>query len=138
MKKTIALCFLLTLFALPLGAQEGKADPPPGSIKLLPGYQHKTGRGIDTAVGTIWKDGGITINYDIGIFAGMVASPHEKDRYLWYKEQTIGNQAVRIALGKARDLRVTFVEARASFLSLVPKEEDLTDALLMILTYKSR
>jgi hypothetical protein len=138
MRKSLVVYLLIALFELPSYAQVAKADPPPGSIQLLPGYQHKTERGIDTAVGRIWKDGGITITYDIGMFAGMYASPHQKDQYEWYKEQSINNQTVRIALTKARQLRVSFVEAHASFLAIIAKEEDLADALLMILTYRSR
>jgi hypothetical protein len=137
MKKVLLVYMLITLFALPAHSQTPKVDPPPGKIELLPGYQHQTGRGIDTMVGKIWKEGGITITYDIGMFAGMYASPYQKDQYQWFKEQKINNHTVRIALTKAHQLRVTFVEAHASFLSVITKDEDLAEALLMILTYRS-
>jgi hypothetical protein len=138
MKRILLIYVLLISYALPVYSQIAKADPPPGKMELLPGYHHKTGRGIDTAVGHIWKDGGITISYDIGGLAGIYVLPNQKDQNGWYREQKINNQTVRIVLTNERQLRVTFVEATANFVAVVPKDEDLADALLMILTYRSR
>jgi|ERR1051325_4534635 hypothetical protein len=136
MKNALVASIFTVLLPLLSSSQTPKADPPPGPIKLLPGYQHKTERGIDTAVGRIWKEGGTTITYDIGIYAGLEIRPDQQDRNAWYKEQTINNQTVRMVLTKERALKVEFVERHATFLALVPKEEDLADALLMILTYR--
>ena len=138
MKKVLLVYVLITLFTLPAHSQSQKVDPPPGKIELLPGYQHKRVQEIDTIVGHIWKEGGITISYDIGRLAGIYVLPGQKTQFKWYREQKIDNQTVRIALTKEHQLRVTFVEANANFIAIFQKEEDLADALLMILTYRSR
>ncbi len=113
-------------------------DPPPGSITLLDGYKHQKMQGIDTRVGKIWKDGGITIQYDIGRLAGNYAQQQRKyqaDQLLWDRQQTWHGQPVELAMMKDRQLYVSFPERHANFYGKVPKEEDLVDALLMVLTY---
>jgi hypothetical protein len=60
------LAISILLFSSVAFAATTQKDPPPGNIKLLPGYQHKTLQGIDTRVGKIWKEGGLEIKYDIG------------------------------------------------------------------------
>jgi hypothetical protein len=111
------------------------ADPTPGGIKLLPGYKHETQRGIDTSVGKVWKENGLTIYYDIGWLAGNYAKSMEKVNILWYKEQVVGGRSVQFALTKDRMLYVTFAEVSANFYGRVQSEEDITDMLLMIFTY---
>jgi hypothetical protein len=138
MRRLIWLYAAVVLLALPAYPQATKTDPPPGSIQLLPGYIHKKEQGIDTAVGKIYKARGVTISYDIGGLAGRTISPEDKSSYAWYKEQTINNQTVRIAMSRDRELVVTFVEASANFRTVVRTNEDLADVLLMLLTYKAR
>ncbi len=113
-------------------------DPPPGSITLLDGFKHQKLQGIDTRVGKIWKDGGITIQYDIGRLAGNYAEQQRKyqaDQLLWAKQQTWHGQPVELAMTKDRQLYVSFPERHANFYGKVQTEEDLVDALLMVLTY---
>ena len=113
-------------------------DPPPGSITLLDGFKHQKLQGIDTRVGKIWKDGGITIQYDIGRLAGNYAEQQRKyqaDQLLWDRQQTWQGQPVELAMMKDRQLYVSFPERHANFYGKVPKEQDLVDALLMVLTY---
>ena len=113
-------------------------DPPPGSITLLDGYKHQKLQGIDTRVGKIWKDGGITIQYDIGLLAGNYAQQQRKyqaDQLLWDKQQTWHGQPVELAMTKDRQLYVSFPERHANFYGKVQEEQDLVDALLMVLTY---
>jgi hypothetical protein len=64
-----------------MGAQQA-ADSPPGDIKLLPGYKHEQGQGMDARVGKIWKGGGFVIQYDIGKLAGNQAESQDKDNLL--------------------------------------------------------
>jgi len=45
-------------------------EPAPGSMQLLPGFQHQHKQGVDSTVGTISKPGGLRIDYDIGEWAG--------------------------------------------------------------------
>ena len=113
-------------------------DPPPGSITLLDGFKHEKMQGIDTRVGKIWKDGGITIQYDIGRLAGNYAEQQRKyqaDQLLWDRQQTWRGQPVELAMTKDRQLYVSFPERHANFYGKVQKEQDLVDALLMVLTY---
>ena len=113
-------------------------DPPPGSIKLLDGFKHQKMQGIDTRVGKIWKDGGITIQYDIGRLAGDYAKQQREyaaDQLLWAKQQTWRGQPVELSMMKDRQLFVSFPERHANFYGKMPKEEDLVDALLIVLTY---
>ena len=113
-------------------------DPRPGSITLLDGYKHQKLQGIDTRVGKIWKDGGITIQYDIGRLAGNYAQQQRKyqaDQLLWDKQQTVKEERVQLALTKDRELFVSFPGHSANFYGKVQTEEDLVDALLMVLTY---
>ncbi len=113
-------------------------DPPPGSIKLLDGFKHQTLQGIDTRVGKIWKDGGITIQYDIGRLSGNYAEQQRKyqaDQLLWTKQQTWHGQPVELSMMKDRQLFVSFPERHANFYGKIPKEEDVVDALLMVLAY---
>ena len=113
-------------------------DPPPGSITLLDGFKHQKLQGIDTRVGKIWKDGGITIQYDIGRLAGNYAQQQRQyhaDRLLWDRQQTWNGQPVELAMTKDRQLYVSFPERHANFYGEIPEEQDLVDALLIVLTY---
>ena len=113
-------------------------DPPPGSITLLDGFKHQKLQGIDTRVGKIWKDGGITIQYDIGRLSGNYAKQqreYQADQLLWAKQQTWHGQPVELVMMKDRQLYVSFPERHANFYGKIPKEEDLVAALLMVLTY---
>ena len=137
MKKMLWLYSAIILLALPSYPQATKADLP-GSIQLLPGYTHKKEQGFDTSIGKIYKVRGITISYDIGGLAGRRIDPEEKSDYAWYKEQTINNQTVRIAMSRDRELTVTFVKDSANFWARVRTNEDITDVLLMVLTYHTK
>ncbi|HUQ32208.1 MAG TPA: hypothetical protein VM095_08805 [Pyrinomonadaceae bacterium] len=111
-------------------------DLPPGGIKLLPGYQHKTLQGFDTWVGKIWKEGGLEIKYDIGFLAGDYADPKHRENFLWYKEQLIEGRRVHCALYKSNSLVVSFPDSSANFTAKVNSQEDIAEMLLMILTYR--
>jgi hypothetical protein len=135
--KLILVTPVLALLAISAFATYG-SDPPPGSIKLLSGYKHKTEQGIDTRVGRIWKEDGLTIEYDIGFSAGHYAKPGELDKYSWYKEQVIGKQSLRCALTRDSLLIVTFPDASANFFAKVKRQEDIAEVLLMVLTYHGK
>jgi RNA polymerase sigma factor (sigma-70 family) len=110
-------------------------DPTPGDIKLLPGYRHRKLQGKDTRVGKIWKEGGLTFNYDIGSLAGKLDKRDLKDSFLWYKEQDLAGRSVRLALMKDKMLYVTFPEKSANFFGKPTSEEQIVDMLLMALTF---
>lgn len=114
---------------------------PPGNIKLLPGYTHERKQGIDSRVGEISKTEGITIRYDIGRMAGNYIDsvyPREKQNLVWIKNQKINNHDLTIILLKDGSIYATFTDVTANFISNVKNNEELTDFLLMILTYDSQ
>jgi hypothetical protein len=123
------------VFAIVSGT--GYAEEPawPGNLKLLPGYKHEKLEGIDTRVGKIRKEGGFAFHYDIGRLAGNAARAQDKANLLWYKEQVVNGHPVQFAFTKDRMLFVTFPETSANFSGQPKSDEDLTDMLLMVLTY---
>ena len=123
------------------------ADPPPGGIQLLPGYTHKTLQGFDSKPGLISKKGGLQIHYDIGRvrkpgqllalggdFSDRAKGVPEKERR-WYKEQTINGQPVHLAYTNTNTLRMSYPESGINFSVEVKTEEELVEALLIILSY---
>src|ERR1039457_3890436 len=78
----------------------GHAGEPntPGGIKLLPAYKHEKMKGIDTRIGKVWKDGGLSFQYDIGRGAGNAVQGLEKNTLLWSKEQVVEGRTVLLAL----------------------------------------
>ena len=121
---------ILTIFGLSF------AQGPPGSIRLLPNYKHKRERGIDTSVGSIWKDKGASIKYDIGRLAGNYAqSQKAQGQYYWYKEQVLNGSTVQLLFTKDRTLYVTFPKHTANFYGKLQSDEDLADILLMLATF---
>lgn len=121
-------------------------DPPPGNIQLLPGYTHKALQGIDSRPGVIEKEGGLKIHYDIGAvippgqprfggsFSDRPKAVPENQRH-WYKEQTIAGQPVHIAYTKQNVLMAAFPKGGINFSVKAKTTEDVTDALLIILSY---
>jgi hypothetical protein len=126
----------LIVFSLSAVHADETASPTPGGIKLLPGYQHQKLQGIDTRVGKIWKEGGFTVEYDIGKLAGNAVKGQEKSTLLWRKDQVVDGREVEVALTKDRVLYVTFPQGSANFFGKVKSDEDMADMLLMVLTYR--
>ena len=138
----IALCIAsvaLVICSLGVGLQAGGADDPlPGSIKLLDGFKHQKMQGIDSRVGKIWIENGLSIQYDIGAMAGNYAKQqreYQADQMLWAKQQTIKGAKVEVVLRKDRDLYVSFPDKNANFFGKVKTEEELAEALLIVLSY---
>ena len=77
---TVAVMLVWLCGAAAVGAQVLSGSPP-GSMRLLQGYQHERLQGIDTTVGRIWKPGGPEVHYDIGQLAGNHAQ--QSDRRRW-------------------------------------------------------
>ncbi len=116
---------------------DSPATPPPGNIKLLPGYEHLPGCGIDTTVGDIKKPGGMEISYDIGPMAGNVArrraNPYGAE---WTRTEHVGGDSVLIVLTKQNRIYATFEKASANFFATTTSQSDVDDFLKMVLTYK--
>ena len=133
-----------------------------GGIQLLNGYKYRKGEGLGvlSAVGTIYKENGLIIEIEEGLSQGYAANRTSIGKYAWFKEQVINGQSVRIALtakgvktvwepDRPRDSRtghillVTFplsnqVNHAVNFRAELLNEEELADALLMILTFDAK
>ena len=132
-------------------------DQPYGGIKLLDGYKFKRSSTIDTINGIIYRDGGLSIEFESGISEGYAVEPKNKNRYIWYREQIVNGHKVMLALTKSNVrtvwkpehprsskpsnvLMVTFpgrfgVNDAANFYAEVLNEEEIADMLLMVLTF---
>jgi hypothetical protein len=135
---------ILILFASNSFAQTETAiltEPPPGNIKMLPGYVHKIGRRTDSIDGTISKENGIEIYYDIGWTAGnyaLGAYKRDKKKLVWFRKQKNNGLKVMITYLTNGQIYATFPKTRASFMANVKTEAELTDFLTMIMTYGAR
>ena len=134
------LLFIVTFSAL---GQTSKPAVPesyvPGDIRLLEGYKHVRGQGIDTAVGEISKAGGLTIRYDIGGMAGWYAAKcQRKENCVWFKRQVVNGSELWLGLTKGGEILATFRGDNANFFAQTKSTEDIVDFLAMVLTYRSR
>lgn len=132
-------------------------DAPYGGLKLLEGYKYRRSRTADTINGLIFKDGGLSIEFESGISEGYAADPGEKSKYLWYREQVVNGHNVFLALTEigaatkwqperprpaklGRVLMVTFPgklgpNDAANFYAQVLDEKEIAETLLMVLTF---
>ena len=130
----LALILIGLLESAGLGDAQAAADPPPGAIHLLEGYQHETLQGIDSRVGRIFKNGGPEVHYDIGALAGNHARQPEMRR--WSKRQTVGSNTFTLTMRTDDSLVLTFDKNTANFfISGIRTQEELAEILLMLLTY---
>ena len=113
------------------------SEPPPGAMKLLPGYEHVPGCGIDTTAGSIKKVGGIEIHYDIGPMAGHFAYAAAQNAE-WTRTETMYGDTVLIVLTTNKRLVATYDKAVANFTATVKSQSDIDDFLKMVLTYIPR
>ena len=123
------------------GAQVATSVPPPGGMMLLPGYKHEPSPNtIDSRMGRIVKDGGPVISYDIGLGVGSFATPTAGDKTLWVKEISVGGGII-IRVNMQADEKTLFVDIGRSTgfaAQQVATKEDLTEVLMMLMSYKSR
>ncbi len=125
---------------------ENPEHGPPGGMQLMPGYKHEKMRGYDTAPGTISNPDGVEIHYDVGEVpkpGGALHGGHFVDRaravprgeLRWYKEMKLHERPVHLAYTQGRDLLVAYPESGMNFSARAKSDEELVDALLMILSY---
>lgn len=117
--------------------EDQPAEPPPGNMKLLPGYEHMPGCGIDTTGGYIKRSGGgIEIHYDIGQMAGNFAKRYANPNVAeWIRTEQVGEDSVLIVLMKQKRIVATFEKSVANFSANVSSQSDIDDFLKMVLTY---
>jgi len=113
-------------------------DTPPGNIQLIETYTHTRKKGIDTIVGEISKPGGLTIHYDNGPLAGLVAGRIcGQDNCLWYKRQKVNENDVYLGFRADGFIVATFPKDYVNFYAHTKTQEEIADFLIMILTYKN-
>ena len=124
---------------LSVAAQTASSQPapPPGAIRLPDGFRHERGRGIDSAVGRIAKEGGLDIRYDIGAMAGNRAAAIKGDDRGWAVKQVVNGEPVEIVKSKDGVLTVTFTKTLADFYAAVSGEEEIATFLAIVLTYSA-
>ena len=71
-----------------------------GGIRLLDGYRVKKGWAVDAATWSIFREGGLLIEFEVGMNEGLWADAKEKDKYLWYREHVVNGHKVMLALIK--------------------------------------
>src|SRR5260370_18842651 len=93
----------LLIFAVPLSVstQTIGSEVGFGGIQLLDGYSAKRGWAVDATAWTIEGKTGLKIYFEAGPTAGSWANPDERNKYSWYREQSIRGHVVRYALVKS-------------------------------------
>ena len=135
---SLALACATAALSVLHGAQERTDSPPPGDMRLLPGYRHTQGRGIDSMVGRIWKEGGPIISYDIGPGSSPFTTPRSGDNTLWVKTTTVG-QKTKFAVNMQKDGDTFLVDigCGSSFAAQnVRTKEELAEVLLMLMSHR--
>jgi hypothetical protein len=115
--------------------------PPPGNMKLLNGYEHRTRIGRDSMVGEISKNGGMTIHYDIGFMAGNMTvgeSQISEVKRVWSRRHKVNGADFMIAYFKDGKIIATFVSESANFYADTKDPRDVNDFLLMVKTYQPK
>jgi hypothetical protein len=155
------LVCLPTLVNAQIAATQRAQTPPPGNIKLLPGYVHEARRGIDSRVGIIYKKDGLSIGYDIGRMAGVYAEEYfpenferlrkqthlnpdaiereihlYQDKVEWRQRQKLNGDEVMIVYLKDSTLLASFVNSTANFSAKVDSADKIADFFLTVLTYQ--
>jgi len=131
------LVLVLSCLASPCAAQPIEyRDFKEIRVALLPGYQQQEGRSLDSTTGTIWKDGGVRIEYDIaGVYTDCKSCEWTKSE-VWRKKQVVNGQKAVFVFTKSKMLVVSFPKSHANFYATVHNEGELTDVLLMLATFK--
>jgi hypothetical protein len=133
---SVALCTLVVARAqVPDRASSGANRSP---VRLLPGYKIQLLSAIDSLGGTIWKDRGLRITFDIGGHFGVEADSIDKNDIVWREEQVVSGQQLICVYTKAHHLVVSFPQLNSNFESKVRSERDVAEMLLMVSTYDQK
>jgi hypothetical protein len=104
-------------------------------VRLLPGYIFEISPGFEgNAGGSIWHDGGLKIQYILGLYTADPADSVKPDDVSWKMEQVINNRQMRCIYTKSHELFVSFPRSPAYFRAKIRNERQLTDMLLMVVT----
>lgn len=158
-----AVTVALVLVAVAVGynlvpaARPQTSDRPFGGVKLLEGYRYKRSGTVDTINGRIYKEGGLSIEFESGVSEGFAADPKKREKYLSYREHVVNGHRVMVALTRSgagtvwepehprgprprKILMVTFPgsfgpDDAANFYAEVLDEQEIIDTLLMAFTF---
>ena len=141
----LSISFASASLIAPAQADTMSSTKGPSFVRLLPGYHYRND-GFDSYAGQIWKDNGLTLNFDVPIHSDSVGGGGasvsaeinnlKKEDLLWLKEQMVNGLLVRIALTKKRRILVVYPKTDAGFYGTVKTDQDVVDVLLMVLTYQ--
>jgi hypothetical protein len=139
-KRKMTASFAVLVVLLAAMAATAQEFPPPGGIKLLPGYHHQPQHGIDSKIGTISKAGGLQIHYDVGEMAGTFTGCEWcgwSKGEVWRKRQIIDGQEAVLIFTKQKRLVVSFPNVHANFYATIQTQAEMADMLLMLFTFQS-
>jgi hypothetical protein len=157
--RTLMVLLAVLIFSPAFGQVQARGTP--GGIVLPPGYQYQSFHGTDSWPGKIWKKGGLTIEHDIGPFAGQVDEQRDKWYFLRFSKEQQGAQVMywgftvpgswptrihhrlpkseeelnRLDKKWPKQLRVMF-SCPANFWTTVKSQAEFDQALVILRTFK--
>lgn len=134
--RTAVYIVAAVLYTTCLAGSQPISVPHPFSITLLPGYQQQSGRSLDSTVGTVWKEGGLKIEYDVAGVWTDCKTCGWTDGEVWRKTQYVNHQKMVVVFTKSKRLVVSFPDSQANFHATIRNESDIADVLLMLSTFR--
>lgn len=126
--------FCLTTTAQNRYGVRGKAKISP--VRLLPGYKVQLTTGADAVGGIIWKDGGMKIDFGMGLHVGVASDLVDKSDVVWREEQVVNGAQVICVYTKSHDFIVSFPRLTTNFQGKIRSQRDLAEMLIMVLTFE--
>ena len=110
---------------------------PPGSLQLLPGYQHERIGGMDTIRGRIWKVGGPDVIYEFGTLATNEARMYRQSNVrLWWRTFTTQKGSVEVVMTDDETMHIAFAAYLTNFTaSRLKTKTDVADVMLMLMSF---
>lgn len=97
----------------------------------------KWGVVLTRGVGTIRKENGLEIRYDVGPLAGNGAAGLSSNKEVaWYKVQFVRDDELWVTSLKNGYIVATFVKSDANFIAKPKTQEELSDFFLMLMSFK--
>ena len=92
--------------------------------------------GLDSYLGTIHKDGGLTIQVDSGL--GAAPLRRDKEKYSWFREIQLGGHHADLAMGGTPAKRVLFLfypSVSVIFIAEIHSDADIAEFIALLSTY---
>jgi hypothetical protein len=144
MSKFVLILSLATLLAVPKPAPgQGRADTAQrndsrSAFRLLPGYNVKVTAGPEGGgSGTIWKEGGPSIGFEMGGYRANAIDSVAKEQLLWREEQTIEGNRFICVYTRSDELVIAVLGSHpADFRAKIRNPKELAEVLLTVLTFE--